>query len=208
MYVFNIYNMEKYTQQEIELMMELYEELGPKLLTKRINKSADAISQKAKKLGLKFDSSKFYKSNDFDLIVSKSINLVDICRNLELKPTGGNRNTIKKWIEIKNIDISHFHIKRKTGNKQTDIFVENSGSDRRVVKNRLYKDGIKERKCEFCGQDENWHGSKISLILDHKNGINNDNRIDNLRILCPNCNATLDTNGGKNIKNKLKQIVI
>lgn len=200
--------MEKYTQQEIELMMELYEELGPKLLTKKINKSADAISQKAKKLGLKFDSSKFYKSNDFDLIVSKSINLVDICRNLELKPTGGNRNTIKKWIEIKNIDISHFHIKRKTGNKQTDIFVENSGSDRRVVKNRLYKDGIKERKCEFCGQDENWHGSKISLILDHKNGINNDNRIDNLRILCPNCNATLDTNGGKNIKNKLKQIVI
>ena len=198
--------MEKYTQQEIELMMDFYEELGPKLLTEKINKSADAISQKAKKLGLKFDSSKFYKSIEFDLIVSKSINLVDICRNIGLNPTGGNRNTIKKWIENKNIDTSHFHIKRKKGIRQTDIFTENSGSDRRVIKNRLYNDGIKEIKCEFCGQDENWYGSKISLILDHKNGINNDNRIDNLRILCPNCNATLDTNGGKNIKNKLKQI--
>ena len=118
--------MEKYTQEEIQLMMDFYEELGPKVLTEKINKSADAISQKAKKLGLSFDSSKFYKSVEFDLIVSKSINLVDICRNLKLEPTGGNRNTIKKWIENKNLDISHFHIKRKTGVRQTDIFVENS----------------------------------------------------------------------------------
>jgi 5-methylcytosine-specific restriction endonuclease McrA len=58
----------------------------------------------------------------------------------------------------------------------------------------------------MCSQDEYWMGKKISLILDHINGINDDNRIDNLRILCPNCNSTLDTNGGKNIKNKLKQV--
>lgn len=39
-------------------------------------------------------------------------------------------------------------------------------------------------------------------------GLNDDNRLENLRIVCPNCNATLDTNGGKNIKNKLKQIYV
>jgi len=75
-----------------------------------------------------------------------------------------------------------------------------------VLKDRLYKNGIKEKKCELCGQDENWNGKKLTLILDHINGINDDNRIENLRIVCPNCNATFETNGGKNIKNKLKQI--
>ena len=61
------------------------------------------------------------------------------------------------------------------------------------MKNRLYDEGLKERKCELCGQDENWYGKKMSLILDHINGVNNDSRIENLRILCPNCNATLPT---------------
>ena len=66
------------------------------------------------------------------------------------------------------------------------------------LKNRLYKEGIKKRECELCGQDEIWKGKKISLILVHKNGIFNDNRLKNLRIVCPNCNATLETHCGRN----------
>jgi len=57
----------------------------------------------------------------------------------------------------------------------------------------LYQEKLKNKVCELCGQDENWNGKKMSLILDHINGINNDNRLENLRIVCPNCNATLDT---------------
>ena len=50
---------------------------------------------------------------------------------------------------------------------------------------------------------KNWNGMKISLILDHINGVSSDDRIENLRIVCPNCNAGLDTFAGKNIlKNK------
>ena len=70
------------------------------------------------------------------------------------------------------------------------------------IKKKLYAAGLKECKCEKCGQGEIWYGQHISLILDHVNGINNDNRIENLQILCPNCNAALPTHCGKNMKYK------
>lgn len=60
--------------------------------------------------------------------------------------------------------------------------------------------------CECCGNDGEWLGKKISLQLDHINGINNDNRIENLRFLCPNCHSQTDTFGGKNKNNKMKII--
>ena len=71
--------------------------------------------------------------------------------------------------------------------------IENSTFGTTHLKERLYNEGIKERKCELCGQGEYWQGKKMSLILDHINGVHNDHRLDNLRVLCPNCNATLDT---------------
>lgn len=99
------------------------------------------------------------------------------------------------------------HIKYNFDNKQDikKILVENSEyCNRTSLKNRLYKEGIKFRKCEKCGQGEEWNGEHMSLILDHINGINNDNRLENLRILCPNCNATLNTHCGKNKTFKTK----
>jgi hypothetical protein len=86
-----------------------------------------------------------------------------------------------------------------------DILVENSSYSRTHLKSRLYSEGLLERKCCLCGQDENWNDMKISLILDHINGINNDNRIENLRIVCPNCNAGLDTFAGRNTKKAKKK---
>ena len=89
------------------------------------------------------------------------------------------------------------------------ILVENSTYSRIHLKERLYKEGLKERKCELCGQDENWNGKHMSLILDHINGTYNDHRFENLRIVCPNCNATLDTHCSKNMvekrRNKIEQ---
>ena len=70
------------------------------------------------------------------------------------------------------------------------------------LKHRLFEEGLKARLCELCGQGELWRGRRLSLILDHVNGVRNDNRFENLRIVCPNCAATLDTHCGKNRKNR------
>lgn len=68
------------------------------------------------------------------------------------------------------------------------------------IKLKLFKLNIKNNICEKCGQTENWNNEFLSLHLDHINGNNRDNRIENLRILCPNCHSQTKTYSGK--KNK------
>ena len=74
-----------------------------------------------------------------------------------------------------------------------DIFVENSSTSRSCVKKRIIDENLIDYKCFKCGNKGEWMGEKITLILDHKNGVNNDNRLENLRFACPNCNSTLET---------------
>lgn len=141
--------------------------------------------------------------------IKKSSNKSDTLRNLGLKPFTGNYDTLNRYIKKYNIDISHF--KRNSfcnynpfkKSPMDQILIENSTyASASSLKKRLYKEGLKERKCELCGQDEWWHGKKMSLILDHINGKHDDNRFENLQIVCPNCNATLETHCGKNTKDK------
>jgi hypothetical protein len=54
----------------------------------------------------------------------------------------------------------------------------------------------------MCGQTERWRSHTMSLVLDHINGVADDHRLENLRILCPNCAATLDTHCGRNLPRK------
>jgi 5-methylcytosine-specific restriction endonuclease McrA len=118
---------------------------------------------------------------------------------------------IKKIIKENNISTSHYIDSKEALEKYhkektislNKILIENSTyTNRDKIKKKLISNNLMEYKCVFCENPGIWLGKKISLILDHINGIKNDNRIENLRLVCPNCNATLDTHCGKNIKKK------
>lgn len=155
-----------------------------------------------------------YTKEKLEEVVKKSKNIADVLNYFNLRYAGGSHKIIKNHIANNNIDISHFEtpqerIKRlrKSGilgveTPIENVLIENSGYNRKSLKKRLYQLNMKKRECEMCGQGEEWKGRKMSLIIDHINGVWNDNRIENLRIVCPNCNATLDTHCGKNKKQK------
>jgi hypothetical protein len=65
------------------------------------------------------------------------------------------------------------------------------------VKTRLFQAGLKEPRCESCGLQE-WRGRPIAFDLHHVNGDGQDNRLENLQILCPNCHSQTDNWGGRN----------
>jgi len=155
-----------------------------------------------------------WNKQNIENVVRLSSSHKETLENLGLRSAGGNYKTLKKYLDEYKIDTSHF-IKNyeKMVNRMKDgkikieeILVENSNFSRTHLKNRLYEEGIKERMCEICGQDENWNGKRMSLILDHINGVYNDNRIENLRIVCPNCNSTLETHCGSNKMKKEKSV--
>ena len=83
-----------------------------------------------------------------------------------------------------------------------EILVEHSTYSRKHLKARLYLAELKTPACELCGQGELLRGSRMAMILDHINGVRDDNRLQNLRIVCPNCAATFDTHCGR--KNRIE----
>jgi len=145
-------------------------------------------------------------------IVKISNTYKDVINYLGWNVNGTNYTKIKKLIREQNLSTEHFltasEFMRKYNSIREflpieEILVKNSSyQNRGSLKNRIVKDNLLDYKCVECGNKGEWMGKKISLILDHINGVNNDNRLENLRFLCPNCNATLDTHCGGNVKNK------
>lgn len=127
--------------------------------------------------------------------------IAQVCRNLGLKPVGGNYKTVTRKMEEYNIDSSHFtgqnwnkglkHIEATSRIPLEEILKENISYHSHALRERLINAGLKENKCEICGHSEN-------LELHHINGDHYDNRLENLQILCPNCHAKTDNFRGRN----------
>lgn len=137
-------------------------------------------------------------------LIKESSSISEVCRKLNISVTNGNYTTIKNIIKENEVSIDHFkrgsHNKTNTKKIQiVEILVENSKYPSTKLKRRLLSEGLKKPICESCGNSK-WMNDDIPLQLHHKNGLHNDNRLDNLQLLCPNCHAKTENYGGKNIR--------
>ena len=95
------------------------------------------------------------------------------------------------WNKGKETGLTEYH--KSIRKDDTEVFVENGTYPRHKLKNRIIKFQMLEYKCQCCGIDNIWNGKEMPMILDHINGVNNDNRLENLRFVCSNCDSTLPT---------------
>lgn len=137
--------------------------------------------------------------DDIKLAVRDSKSMAECLKYLRLSDQRYNRKFLSDAFIRMNLDISHFgNIKRFIKIENVDnIFVKDSGFSRLTVKRKIIKLKLLKYECAICNLSE-WRGQKLSLQLDHINGINNDHRIVNLRFLCPNCHSQTPTFSGKN----------
>jgi hypothetical protein len=146
-----------------------------------------------------------YSEDEAREAIAASLTYTEALRRLGRCPTGSARAILRKYAEnIWVIPTDHFDPDaaralafRPERRPLSEILVEHSSYPRGRLKERLYDEGLKRPFCEFCGQGEVWRGRRMALVLDHVNGVRDDNRIENLRIVCPNCNATLETHCGR-----------
>jgi hypothetical protein len=147
-----------------------------------------------------------YTLEQFKLAVSSSFSIRESLTKLGIAPAGGNYLSFKRFAAANRIDISHFTgqlwAKGKQLSSKRDIqdYLSNNQSIQSFrLKKRLIKEKLLDPACSFCFNRE-WLGKPIPLELDHIDGDNQNNNIQNLRLLCPNCHALTPTYRGKNKK--------
>jgi Zn finger protein HypA/HybF involved in hydrogenase expression len=148
-----------------------------------------------------------FSDEEFSEIVAKSHNMMEISVALGYAAkSGSNYQRIRKRIDSLGLSTDHFTLMNKRPVKRTvdNIFIENSTADQKTLRKWFFEGQYMEYKCDICGQKPIWNNLPLTLILDHKNGHNHDDRLENLHWVCPNCNQQLPTTNGKNIK-RLKE---
>lgn len=144
-------------------------------------------------------------------ILTNSNTLAEALETIGVPNFTSGYSILKKRVAEDALDISHISLgldsnknrkfkNRKYPDSNKKVFVKNSKVGKQTLKRRVLKEKILEYKCAWCDNNGQWNDKKLSLHLDHINGINNDNRKANLRFLCPNCHSQTKYFGAYNTK--------
>ena len=146
-----------------------------------------------------------YSLSDVKQAVAENKSIAGVLRQLGLCPIGGNYRTIKRFLLDNKIDTSHFTgqgwnvglgFRPNKGISDQDLFVRHSSYKCSWRLREHYKRVTAISHCEKCGLDS-WQGQHIPLEIHHINGVNTDNRLENLQLLCPNCHALTNNYRGR-----------
>jgi|SaaInlV_100m_DNA_2_1039680.scaffolds.fasta_scaffold17815_1 hypothetical protein len=172
-----------------------------KLIASENKKSEGSVRYWMKKYELKANlhPNRTWTEEEMTSSIRSSLTISDVLKNLGLSVRPGNYRTVNKFIRENDIDVSHMvgcghgrggGVSRK---KLEEVLVKNSKYSRQSLKKRLLEEGLLSNKCSECELEDVWRNQSIRMVLDHINGVNNDNRLENLRMLCPNCNSQQST---------------
>lgn len=142
-----------------------------------------------------------YSDEEFIQIVQSSSNMTEIAKKLGYAAhSGSNATRIRKRIDDLQLSTDHFLIGNQRPVKRTEenVFILDSTASQKTLRDWYKKGNYTDYKCSICGQEPIWQEKELTLILDHINGHNHDDRLENLRWVCPNCNQQLDTTNARN----------
>lgn len=139
---------------------------------------------------------KNYSENDIREAVKSSTSIKQACIKLGLSGKGSNGQTLKRQLQLLNIDASHF--KGQGWNKDNQMKDWSQYGRTKHVKIHLLK--IRKNECEICGQKPIWKGKELKLELHHIDGNKCNNDLSNLQIVCPNCHSQTD-----NFRNRIRK---
>lgn len=146
-----------------------------------------------------------YTDEEFSAAVAGNTTIAGVIRTLGYSHQRTAYRAVHREVNRLHLDTSHW-VGRTYGivpaHKTPDEQVLVQGSTYRAgsanLRKRLIKDALLKEECAGCGIGPEWAGRPLTLQLDHINGIRDDNRIENLRVLCPNCHSQTPTFSGKN----------
>lgn len=140
-----------------------------------------------------------FTDQEFQDIVLTSHSIKEVALKLGYAGhSGANGARIKERMQRLNLSTDRFLRLNPVIRTPNNIFVENSTAAQKTLR-KYYEEGhYTPYICAICGQEPFWNGKPMILILDHINGKSKDDRLENLRWVCPNCNYQLDTTNSKN----------
>lgn len=197
----------------VEQLKSLVEQgYSTRKIAKKIGKSQTTVRYWLKKINKKTKTTQTrLVIPDYEIkeAINNSDSVAETLRTLKKAIVGANYKWLYREAKRMNVSLSHFKGKAHGRSKQkqeaslNDIFVKNS--THRITssrKRKLFNEGLLVDKCQICNLKPLWNGKPLTLRLDHINGNTYDHRVENLRLVCPNCDSQLPTYCGRNIKNK------